>query len=396
MATTTMGTRFEDSPPEVPIPELLDIVIERGGSDLHLTAGSPPVVRLHGDLQVLTEYQPIVPRALQAMIYAILPQRRREQLEQDLELDMSYSLPGKARFRVNVYFQRDAIGAVFRLIPTEIRSIEWLGLPPIVAELARYPRGFVVVTGPTGSGKSTTLASLVDIVNQERKCHIMTVEDPIEFLHQHKTALVNQREVGTDTHGFAQALKHVLRQDPDVILVGEMRDLETIQTAITAAETGHLVFATLHTQDAPQTIDRIIDVFPSHQQQQIRIQLSTTLQAVLTQQLLQTVDGQGRVVAAEVLIATPAVRNLIREGKVHQIYSAMQAGGRVGMQTMDAALAQLVRSGKVTQQLALERAHDPEELGRLLGPGAWAPSGNLLTSGYSQRGGGVISGGKHG
>ncbi len=391
-----MGTRFEDSPPEVPIPELLDIVIERGGSDLHLTAGSPPVVRLHGDLQVLTEYQPIVPRALQAMIYAILPQRRREQLEQDLELDMSYSLPGKARFRVNVYFQRDAIGAAFRLIPTEIRSIEWLGLPPIVAELARYPRGFVVVTGPTGSGKSTTLASLVDIVNQERKCHIMTVEDPIEFLHQHKTALVNQREVGTDTHGFAQALKHVLRQDPDVILVGEMRDLETIQTAITAAETGHLVFATLHTQDAPQTIDRIIDVFPSHQQQQIRIQLSTTLQAVLTQQLLQTVDGQGRVVAAEVLIATPAVRNLIREGKVHQIYSAMQAGGRVGMQTMDAALAQLVRSGKVTQQLALERAHDPEELGRLLGPGAWAPSGNLLTSGYSQRGGGVISGGKHG
>jgi len=396
MATTTMGTRFEDSPPEVPIPELLDIVIERGGSDLHLTAGSPPVVRLHGDLQVLTEYQPIVPRALRAMIYAILPQRRREQLEQDLELDMSYSLPGKARFRVNVYFQRDAIGAAFRLIPTEIRSIEWLGLPPIVAELARYPRGFVVVTGPTGSGKSTTLASLVDIVNQERKCHIMTVEDPIEFLHQHKTALVNQREVGTDTHGFAQALKHVLRQDPDVILVGEMRDLETIQTAITAAETGHLVFATLHTQDAPQTIDRIIDVFPSHQQQQIRIQLSTTLQAVLTQQLLQTVDGQGRVVAAEVLIATPAVRNLIREGKVHQIYSAMQAGGRVGMQTMDAALAQLVRSGKVTQQLALERAHDPEELGRLLGPGAWAPSGNLLTSGYSQRGGGVISGGKHG
>src|SRR6266511_765747 len=361
MATTTMGTRFEDSPPEVPIPELLDIVIERGASDLHLTAGSPPVVRLHGDLQVLTEYQPIVPRALRAMIYAILPQRRREQLEQDLELDMSYSLPGKARFRVNVYFQRDAIGAAFRLIPTEIRSIEWLGLPPIVAELARYPRGFVVVTGPTGSGKSTTLASLVDIVNQERKCHIMTVEDPIEFLHQHKTALVNQREVGTDTHGFAQALKHVLRQDPDVILVGEMRDLETIQTAITAAETGHLVFATLHTQDAPQTIDRIIDVFPSHQQQQIRIQLSTTLQAVLTQQLLQTVDGQGRVVAAEVLIATPAVRNLIREGKVHQIYSAMQAGGRVGMQTMDAALAQLVRSVKVTQQLALEGAGSSQE-----------------------------------
>src|SRR6266542_1504211 len=367
MATTTMGTRFEDSPPEVPIPELLDIVIERGGSDLHLTAGSPPVVRLHGDLQVLTEYQPIVPRALQAMIYAILPQRRREQLEQDLELDMSYSLPGKARFRVNVYFQRDAIGAAFRLIPTEIRSIEWLGLPPIVAELARYPRGFVVVTGPTGSGKSTTLASLVDIVNQERKCHIMTVEDPIEFLHQHKTALVNQREVGTDTHGFAQALKHVLRQDPDVILVGEMRDLETIQTAITAAETGHLVFATLHTQDAPQTIDRIIDAFPPAQQQQVRVQLSTTLQGVVTQQLIPTSDGQGRVVAVEVLVCTPAVRNLIREAKVHQIYSAMQAGARYGMRTMDQSLAYLVTSGVISMDMAVERCHDPEELGRLVG-----------------------------
>src|SRR6266511_1088068 len=394
--TTVTGPVGNDVAPDVPIPELLDIVIDRRASDLHLTVGSPPVIRLHGDLERLDQYPVLTQQGLRAMIYAILPQRRREQLEQELELDMSYSLPGRGRFRVNVYFQRDSIGAAFRLIPHEILSIESLGLPPVVAELARYPRGFICVTGPTGSGKSTTLASLVDIVNTERKCHIMTVEDPIEFLHHHRTAMVNQREVGTDTRGFAQALKHVLRQDPDVILVGEMRDLETIQTAITAAETGHLVFATLHTQDAPQTIDRIIDVFPSHQQQQIRIQLSTTLQAVLTQQLLQTVDGQGRVVAAEVLIATPAVRNLIREGKVHQIYSAMQAGGRVGMQTMDAALAQLVRSGKVTQQLALERAHDPEELGRLLGPGAWAPSGNLLTSGYSQRGGGVISGGKHG
>jgi len=307
------------------------------------------------------------PRALQGMVYAILPQKFRERLEQELELDMSYALPGKARFRVNVYFQRDSIGAAFRLIPYEIKDVDSLGLPPVVKDLARFPRGFVVVTGPTGSGKSTTLAGMVDIVNNERAGHIMTVEDPIEFLHKHKKSIVNQREVGADTHGFAQALKHVLRQDPDVILVGEMRDLETISTAITAAETGHLVFATLHTQDAPQTIDRIIDVFPPHQQQQVRVQLSTTLQGVVTQQLLQTVDGQGRAVAVEILVATPAVRNLIREGKTHQIYSSMQAGGRFGMQTMDMSLSTLVKAGKISQQLAYERCHDPEELQRLLG-----------------------------
>jgi twitching motility protein PilT len=259
-------------------------------------------------------------------------------------------------------------------------------------EFARLPRGFILVTGPTGSGKSTTLASLVDIVNTERSCHIMTVEDPIEFLHRHKTSIVNQREVGSDTHGFSSALKHVLRQDPDVILVGEMRDLETISTAITAAETGHLVFATLHTQDAPQTIDRIIDVFPPHQQQQVRVQLSTTLQGVVTQQLLQTADGRGRVVASEVLVATPAVRHLIREGKVHQVYSVMQAGGRYGMRTMDSSLAALVKAGKVTQQLAIERCHDPEELNRLLrsadgsvpvGPGGMSVgSGGITVKGY--------------
>jgi twitching motility protein PilT len=239
-----------------------------------------------------------------------------------------------------------------------------------VADLARYPRGFVVVTGPTGSGKSTTLAGMVDIVNKERQAHIMTVEDPIEFLHRHKSCIVNQREVGADTHSFSAALKHVLRQDPDVILVGEMRDLETISTAITAAETGHLVFATLHTQDAPQTIDRIIDVFPPHQQQQVRVQLATTLQGVVTQQLLQTADARGRCVAVEVLVATPAVRNLIREGKTHQIYSIMQAGGRFGMQTMDQSLANLVKAGKVTQQMAYERCHDAEELNRLIGGGS--------------------------
>ena len=239
------------------------------------------------------------------MIYAILPQKMRERFEQELELDMSYSLAGQGRFRVNVYFQRDSLGAAFRLIPYEIKTIDDLSLPSAVADLARFPRGFVVVTGPTGSGKSTTLAAMVDVVNRSGTAHIMTVEDPIEFLHKHKRCIVNQREVGADTHGFSQALKHVLRQDPDVILVGEMRDLETISTAITAAETGHLVFATLHTQDAPQTIDRIIDVFPPHQQQQVRVQLATTLQGVVTQQLVQTADGHGRAVAVEVLICTP-------------------------------------------------------------------------------------------
>ena len=359
------------APPEddlqVPVPELLGKLLEMKGSDLHLTAGTPPTVRVHGELERLMDYPPLTPRALQGMIYAILPQKMRERFEQELELDMSYSLPGRARFRVNVYMQRDAVGAVFRVIPFEIKNLDDLGLPPVCADLARFPRGFVVVTGPTGSGKSTTLAGMVDVVNTERAGHIMTVEDPIEFLHKHKTCVVNQREIGADTHSFAAALKHVLRQDPDVILVGEMRDLETISTAITAAETGHLVFATLHTQDAPQTIDRIIDVFPPHQQQQTRVQLSTTLQGVITQQLVPTTDGKGRVVAAEVMVATPGIRNLVREGKVHQIYSAMQAGGRYGMQTMDMSLATHVKAGRINQQMAFERCHDPEELQRLIG-----------------------------
>jgi twitching motility protein PilT len=372
--------------PDVPIPELLDLVLDRGASDLHLTVGSPPVIRLHGDLIRLSEYPILTRDGLRAMVYAILPQRKRERLEQDLELDMSYSLPGRARFRVNVYFQRDSIGAAFRMIPFEIRSVTDLGLPEIVTELARVPRGFVVVTGPTGSGKSTTLAAMVDIVNTERRGHIMTVEDPIEFLHKHRNCIVNQREVGSDTHGFASALKHVLRQDPDVILVGEMRDLETISTAITAAETGHLVFATLHTQDAPQTIDRIIDVFPAHQQEQIRVQLSTTLQGVVTQQLVPTPDGKGRVVASEVLIVTPAVRNLVREGKVHQIYSVMQAGARFGMRTMDSCLAELVREGKITHDVALDRCHDADELTRMI-----ASAGGLVGNG--SHGGAYVIGG---
>jgi len=371
---------------QIPVPELLSTLLEVGGSDLHLTAGTPPTVRVHGELERLGQYPDLTPRALQGMIYAILPQKLRERFEQELELDMSYSLPGQARFRVNVYQQRDALGAAFRLIPFEIKSLDTLGLPGVVADLARFPRGFVVVTGPTGSGKSTTLAGMVDVVNTERAGHIMTVEDPIEFLHKHKKCIVNQREVGADTHGFGQALKHVLRQDPDVILVGEMRDLETISTAITAAETGHLVFATLHTQDAPQTIDRIIDVFPPHQQQQVRVQLSTTLQGVVTQQLIQTADGKGRVVAAEVLITTPAIRNLIREGKVHQIYSSMQAGGRFGMQTMDMSIAAHVKAGRINQQMAFERCHDPEELQRLVG------SSHGDSASYADNGGGLSMG----
>jgi twitching motility protein PilT len=354
-------------PLTVSVQDFLNRLLELDGSDLHLTAGAPPTVRVHGDLMRLDEYPLLDPETLRQLIYAILPQRHRERFEQELELDTSYSLPGKARFRVNVYMQRDAIGAALRLIPYEIRTLEQLGMPANMADLARLARGLVLVTGPTGSGKSTTLAAMIDVVNQEKPVHIMTVEDPIEYLHQHKTAIVNQREVGADTKSFGEALKHVLRQDPDVVLVGEMRDLETISTAVTAAETGHLVFATLHTQDAPQTIDRIIDAFPPYQQQQIRVQLSTSLQGVITQQLLQTWDGKGRVCASEVMIATPAIRNLIREGKVHQIYSSMQAGGRYGMRTMDQALASLVMAGRISWELGLQRCHDPQEIARLTG-----------------------------
>jgi twitching motility protein PilT len=271
---------------------------------------------------------------------------------------------------VNVFLQRDAMAAVMRAIPYEIVPLEQLGLPASVSQFAHLPRGLVLVTGPTGSGKSTTLASLVDIINSGKACHIMTVEDPIEFLHNHKMAVVNQREVGEDTQSFANALKHVLRQDPDVILVGEMRDLETISTALTAAETGHLVFATLHTQDAPQSVDRVIDVFPAHQQQQIRVQLAAALQGVVTQQLVPRADGRGRAVASEVLVATAAVRNLIREGKTHQIYSSMQAGGRYGMQTMDQSLAALVRSGQVSLDVAIERCANEDDLRRLVKGGS--------------------------
>ncbi|HSD78788.1 MAG TPA: type IV pilus twitching motility protein PilT [Solirubrobacteraceae bacterium] len=347
--------------------DLLMEVISRRASDLHLTAGAAPSVRVRGRLTPMDGYPKLTPTDTREIIYSILTNDQRQRLETDWQLDFAYSIPGVARFRVNAYFQRSALGAAFRAIPAEIVAIDDLGLPPAVHEFTKKPRGFVLVTGPTGSGKSTSLAAMVDEINRSREEHIMTIEDPIEFLHSHKKCVVNQREIGSDAVTFSHALKAALRQDPDVILVGEMRDLETIGTALTAAETGHLVFATLHTQSAPQTIDRIIDVFPTAQQDQVRTQLSVALQGVMTQQLLPTADGSARVVACEVLVPTPAVRNLIREGKTHQIPSAMQTGSNVGMQTMDAALAQLVRAGKITQRLAEQRAQVPEELKRLLG-----------------------------
>jgi twitching motility protein PilT len=347
--------------------DLLLEVLERGASDLHLTAGARPTLRLYGSLQPIEERPELTPPVIQRMMYAILTQKQREKFEEELELDFAYAVPGKARFRVNLYRQRDSLGAAFRIIPYEIKPLEDLGVPPSVANFSMLPRGFVLVTGPTGSGKSTTLASLVDLANRNRRDHIMTVEDPIEFLHRHKSSLVNQREVGEDTWSFQNALKHVLRQDPDIILVGEMRDLETISVALTAAETGHLVFATLHTQDAAQTIDRVIDVFPPHQQQQIRVQLAGALQGVVCQTLCKASDGKSRVVATEVLTATPAIRNLIREGKTHQIYSALQAGAKHGMHTMDQHLADLVKAGKITFDTGLEKCHHIEDFQRLCG-----------------------------
>jgi len=346
--------------------DLLIEVSDLGASDLHLTAGSPPMVRDRGQLRPL-DYPRLTPQMTREIVYSFLTNDQRQRLETDWQVDLSYSIPGRTRFRVNAYFQRASIGAAFRLIPSEIPSLDTLELPAVLREFTKKPRGFVLVTGPTGSGKSTSLAAMVDLINRERHEHIMTVEDPIEFLHPHKGCIVNQREIGSDAKSFSMGLKAALRQDPDVILVGEMRDLETIQTALTAAETGHLVFATLHTQDTAQTIDRIVDVFPPSQQGQVRVQLSVALQGIVTQQLLPRADGSGRVSACEVLMPTPAIRNLIREGKTHQIYSALQTGGSVGMQTMDAALVHLVRQRKITRELAEARSSTPQELRRLMG-----------------------------
>ncbi|HEX3563476.1 MAG TPA: type IV pilus twitching motility protein PilT, partial [Solirubrobacterales bacterium] len=315
---------------------------------------------------------------------SMLNDDQRKRFESHKQLDLAYAVPGVSRFRVNCFFQRGAISAAFRRIPHEIPNLDELGLPKVLGDFTRKPRGLILVTGPTGSGKSTSLAAMLDVINSERDEHILTIEDPIEFLHSHKRCIVNQREIGADAEDFSLALKSALREDPDVILVGEMRDLETMSTALTAAETGHLVFATLHTQSTAQTVDRIIDIFPAEQQSQVRMQLSIGLQGIVTQQLLPTADGSGRVVACEVLVPTPAVRNLIREGKTHQIYSAIQTSGSLGMQTMDAHLAQLIRMGRISRELADQRASVPEELKRLLGPtpqGGAAPAAAAMTNG---------------
>ncbi len=346
--------------------DILLKVVEHKASDLHITSGAPPTIRVRGALVPLDGMPILTPTDTREIVYAILSSSQRQALETHWQLDFAYSVPGVGRFRVNTFFQRGTLGAAFRLIPSETVPIEQLGLPPVIREFAKRPRGIVLVTGPTGSGKSTTLASLINEINETRDEHILTIEDPIEFLHSHKRCIVNQRELGQDAPSFGLGLKAALRQDPDVILVGEMRDMETIGTALTAAETGHLVFATLHTQDAPQTIDRIIDVFPPTQQGQVRAQLAIGLQGVVTQTLLPTADGQGRCVAAEVLIPTPGVRNLIREGKTHQIYSLIQTGAEHGMQTMDSSLAGLVRDGQITMKTAESRSSQPVELRRLV------------------------------
>jgi pilus retraction protein PilT len=354
----------------------LALVLELGASDLHITNGAPPSIRLDGGLRPIEGSTPWNREKVSAALLSILTPDQRATFEEHLELDYAFTAGG-ARFRVNYYQQRDSIGGAFRLIPREIKQLKDLGVPDSVARFAELARGLVLVTGPTGSGKSTTLAALVDLVNRTRADHIMTVEDPIEFLHKHQKSLVNQREVGHDTHSFAAALKHVLRQDPDVILIGELRDLETISVALTAAETGHLVFATLHTQDAAQTIDRVIDVFPPHQQGQVRAQLAATLQGVVCQTLVKKIGG-GRVVATEVLMTTSAIANLIREGKTYQIASSMQAGRALGMHTMDQHLADLVNAGQITRQAAEEKAHDTEGLDQLIRRVGSAGAGSMV------------------
>lgn len=347
------------------IDSLLRTMVESKASDLHLKVGAPPVLRVDGELRPLD--QPGLSLAeVEGFLERLASETQQETLRRDLELDLAYSLPGIARFRVNVFFQRGSLSMAIRVVPLQVVTLDALGLPPACKGLSLRPRGLVLVTGPTGSGKSTTLAAMIDYLN-ERECrHVITIEDPIEFLHRDKKCIIAQRELGGDTQSFGAALKHVLRQDPDVILVGEMRDLETISTAITAAETGHLVLATLHTTSAPQTVDRIVDVFPPHQQQQIRVQLSLVLEGIFCQALLPRTGG-GRVAAIEVLIVNPAVRNLIREGKTFQIPTIMQISGQIGMQTLDQSLAALVRQGQVSTEEALMRAASAEDLKKLIG-----------------------------
>jgi twitching motility protein PilT len=344
------------------IDDLLRYAVAVGASDLHLTAAQPGAIRLHGAIRPIEGCPVLDNEQIRDMVFGILPASQRERFEEEHELDTSHSINGVGRFRVNVSLQRGTIAAALRPIPHEMPEFDTLGIPDSVKAFTDLRRGLVLVTGPTGSGKSTTLAALVDIINRTKPLHIVTVEDPIEFLHDHKRSIITQREIGEDTKSFAEALRRVLRQDPDVILVGELRDLETISTALTAAETGHLVFATLHTQDAPQTIDRIIDVFPTNQQEQIRVMLAATLEGVVTQQLIVTSEGNSRVPCSEVLVCTSAIRNLIRQSKTHQIYSLMQVGASFGMQTMDQGLATLVKQGVISEAIAYDRSSNEEDL----------------------------------
>jgi twitching motility protein PilT len=358
--------------PEIALSELLRKMIENGGSDLHITTNSAPMVRVHGVLRPL-EYPELTPAETKQLAYSVLTDAQKHRFEETLELDFSFGIKGLSRFRANIFNQRGAVGAVFRSIPYEIRSFEELGLPTVIEKLCEKPRGLILVTGPTGSGKSTTLAAMVDKVNRDRHEHIITVEDPIEYLHGHKSCIVNQREVHADTHNFANALRAALRQDPDVVLIGEMRDLETTETALRIAETGHLTFATLHTNSAASSINRIIDIFPSGQQAQIRTQLSMVLEGIVTQSLLPRANGQGRALAMEVLVPNSAIRNLIREDKIHQVYSMMQTGqDKFGMQTFNQSLATLYFKKQITLEMAMARSSNSDELQDLINRGAVA------------------------
>jgi twitching motility protein PilT len=366
-----------ENPPQISLSELLHKLTELGGSDLHITTGTAPLVRVHGEIHPLDGYRHLSSSETKQLAYSVLTDAQKHRFEENLELDFSFGVKGLSRFRANIFNQRGAVGAVFRAIPYEIKSFDDLGLAPVVKDLCAKPRGLVLVTGPTGSGKSTTLAAMIDKVNKERHEHILTIEDPIEFLHNHKNCIVNQREVNADTKGFAEALRTALRQDPDVVLVGEMRDLETIESALRIAETGHLTFATLHTNSAVSTINRIIDVFPSMQQAQVRAQLSLTLEGILCQTLLPRADGRGRALAMEILIPNAAIRNLIREDKVHQIYSMMQTGQDVhGMQTFNQSLATLFHKRLITRELAMQRSSNANELRDLIDRGAGLNNGN--------------------
>jgi twitching motility protein PilT len=356
----------------VTLHQLLKTMVERGGSDLHVTTNSPPQIRIDGKLVPL-DMPPLSAPETKQLAYSVLTDAQKHRFEESLELDLSFGIKGLARFRANIFNQRGATAAVYRQIPYEILGFKELGLPPVVEEICNKPRGLVLVTGPTGSGKSTTLAAMIDKINRERHEHIITIEDPVEFLHQHKSCIVNQRELHADTHSFASSLKSALRQDPDVVLIGEMRDLETIESALRIAETGHLTFGTLHTNSAAQTINRIVDVFPSHQQPQIRAQLSFVLEGILCQALLPKANGKGRAMAMEILVPNAAIRNLIREDKVHQIYSMMQTGqAKYGMQTFNQSLATLYFKKAITLQTALSRSSNPDELQEMISRGAGA------------------------